>query len=327
MEKLYFIVNPLARNGYSQEVWDKVEGELQTNQIQYAAYFTEYRGHAKEICYELLKRVEDHPLFIIVVGGDGTIHEVINGMSNERQARIGFIPAGSGNDFSRGFGFPNKPLEAFRYVIDSIVKGEGIVDIGNVISSSNENTSFINNLGVGFDALISYEANRSPMKKRLNRYSLGSLVYAYILIKKLFTFKCSSMEVVVDGKAYVFPSVWFITVSNQPYFGGGMMISPTASPTDGILNITVVDNLSKLKLLFVFISVFWGGHTVFNEVKSLTGKRITVRTSVPQLVHVDGEHLGCTPVEIQVKPRAVSVIGNVKAKKGEIKEANEHDFH
>lgn len=93
----------------------------------------------------------------------------------------------------------------------------------------------------------------------------------------------------IDGKTQVFHKVWFVTISNQPYFGGGMKIAPLASPADGELDFTIVHGLSRWKLLLVFLSVFLGKHTAFKEVYSGTGERITIRSDQDVPIHADGE--------------------------------------
>src|SRR5574342_31266 len=105
------------------------------------------------------------------------------------------------------------------------------------------------------------------MKALLNKLSLGRIVYVYFLLKKLFTYKTSTIDLSIDGKKHIFEQTWFVTVSNQPYYGGGVEIAPAAEPDDGLLNIAVVHQLSRLKLLLVFISVFWGRHIHFKEGK------------------------------------------------------------
>ena len=112
-------------------------------------------------------------------------------------------------------------------------------------------------MGAGFDASIAVKASRSPVKKWLNYLGLGQSIYAFYLIVEIFTYKPGAVEIIVDGTRKTYEKTWFITVSNQPYYGGGMQISPSAHPQDGQLHMIVVHHLSRIKLLFVFLSVFW----------------------------------------------------------------------
>jgi diacylglycerol kinase (ATP) len=300
MEKIFFIVNPKAKNGYSLKIWKKVESQLIKKNIPYAAFFSEYQGHAKELSEQAAAKMGDKGGVLVAVGGDGTLHEVINGAAHYANVKIGFIPGGSGNDFSRGFHIPRKPIDALDDLLKQTKRKPKMIDLGKIVSEAKKTIYFVNNMGVGFDAVISHEANQSRMKKFLNRFSLGSVVYAFLLIKKMFTYRCQQIEAVIDGCKHCFDDVWFVTVSNQPYYGGGMKIAPGASPVDGKLNITVVHGLPKWKLLFLFGTVFRGTHIHLKEVKILSGKTISLSSSQPLLVHADGEVIGYTPIQIEV---------------------------
>jgi diacylglycerol kinase family enzyme len=187
---------------------------------------------------------------------------------------------------------------------------------------------FINNMGAGFDATISYEVNHSGMKAILNKLSLGRLVYVYFLIKKIFTYKTSTIDLSIDGEKHIFEQTWFVTVSNQPYYGGGMKIAPVAEPDDGLFDITVVHQLSRWKLLLVFISVFWGKHIHFKEVKTYTGRDVSIDSPTALFVHADGEHIGITPLNINLQASAIEVLTRRKRlEELEMKERDSNDAY
>lgn len=309
MREMYFIVNLQAKNGRCRKVWKQVEQQLTERQIPFHVYFTEYSGHAIELTRRIATNDPSETKIIVAVGGDGTLHEVVNGTAGLSNITIGFIPGGSGNDFSRGFGIPQNPKKALEFILQE--NSKAIVDTGESYGQ-NKDHYFINNLGVGFDALISKEANQSKLKAKLNLLSLGSLAYAFIVIKRLFTYECTDMYITVDGKELKFEQVWFVTIANQVYFGGGMRIAPNASATDGLLDIIIVHNLSRWKLLFVFISVFWGGHTGFQEVYMGKGKKVSIKSDTPVFVHADGEIIGKTPIYVQVASHSHSIFAGKK---------------
>ncbi len=275
--------------------------------ITYQATFTEYPGHAKRLAAEIAAS-NDEEKVMIAVGGDGTMHEVMNGMINYKNIILGFVPGGSGNDFSRGFHIPSDPIEALQVMLQLMKSDAPFIDAGKVTIGDSTEHYFINNMGAGFDALVSHEVNQSRMKGILNKLSMGRLVYVYFLLKKLFTYKCTSIELSIEGKKHIFDNTWFVTVSNQPYYGGGMKIAPNALPDDGLFEITVVHNLSKIKLLLVFISVFWGKHVHFKEVKTFQGSTVTIQSESPVFIHADGEMIGYTPLNMQVHSRALQVL-------------------
>lgn len=210
---------------------------------------------------------------------------MVNGAALYENVYIGAISAGSGNDFKRGFAtFENaKQIEQFFTFIDATSHDYGIAQFNG------QSKFFVNNFGVGFDALVAITANESKLKNSLNRFKLGKLSYPYFVILALFTFKPFRLTVTQDGQQKVVDNVWFTTISNQPYFGGGMNLSPTSNTSDGELEVTVVSNLSKWKLLFLFGSVFFAKHTKLKEVNQFSCKDITLVLDERMAVHADGE--------------------------------------
>ncbi|MEH7115294.1 diacylglycerol kinase family protein [Neobacillus niacini] len=307
MKQIYFIINPKAGNGHCLNIWKKVETKLMNDQIPYQSFYSEYQGHAIKLAEQIAQQ-NDEQKVIIAVGGDGTISEVMNGFVNYDNITLGFVPGGSGNDFSRGFQIPTNPDESLEVILRLMKKETPVIDIGKVTMKDDSEHYFINNMGAGFDALISYEVNHSSVKAWLNKLSLGRLVYVYFLLKKLFSYKCSTIDISIDGSRHILEQTWFVTVSNQPYYGGGMKIAPEAVPDDGLLDITIVHNLSRVKLLLVFISVFWGKHVHFKEVKTFKGKSVSIQSSSSLYVHADGENIGFTPLDIHVKTKTMKVL-------------------
>ncbi|WAA11759.1 diacylglycerol/lipid kinase family protein [Fervidibacillus halotolerans] len=304
---LHFIINPAAKNGKSLKIWKRIEQKLIERKIRYRSYFTQKRGDGKKLARKIVKGRESFS-YIIAVGGDGTIHEVLNGISPFDRGIVGYIPAGSGNDFSRGYYIPNDPDQALEYVLALIGDEPILVDVGKFQGVGENNGYFINNFGCGFDAKIAVSANESKLKPFLNRFGLGKFVYVYFLIKELFRHRPMTINLDIDERREVFERAWFLTVSNQPYYGGGMKISPGSHPIDGQLEVIVVHGISKLKILMLFMTVFWGKHIYMKEVKILQGKRIRIRTDLPSLLHADGEYAGVGNVDIEIVPRALSLL-------------------
>ncbi|OCS92930.1 diacylglycerol/lipid kinase family protein [Caryophanon latum] len=269
--RIVFIVNEAS--GHGKTAWASLE---RTYCGTYDVYKTKYPHHATEIVQQLAK--EHEPICIVAVGGDGTIHEVVQGAVGQRHLIVAAFRAGSGNDFARSY-------VAFTSVADikawQAHERKSAHDIGVV----NGEHFFMNNAGLGFDAYVVDLANRSKLKKWLNRIHLGKLSYVYFLVKGLLTYRTTTVEV----NEQTYERVWFVTMSNQPYFGGGMKLSPHSKTDDGMLECTIVYQLSRIKLLALFVTVFWGGHTRFREVTQLQGESFTVTTHEPMHCHVDGE--------------------------------------
>ena len=153
-----------------------------------------------------------------------------------------------------------------------------------------------------------YKVNRSRVKKFFNRHHLGKLTYVYYLIKELFHFKPFDVTIHIDGEKKNFSKVWLVTVANHPYIGGGMKLLPQAIPDDGILDCIIVHNISRLKILTLFISVFWGGHVGLKGVTILRGKSIHIEPGRPVYQHADGEYVGNGTIEVNVSRNHLPVL-------------------
>ncbi|MCH7322449.1 diacylglycerol kinase family lipid kinase [Solibacillus sp. MA9] len=282
--RVHFILNPNAGNGRAKKRWLQFNQQLS---FPYELHETQYVGHTFILAQDIAKlATKELPVCIVAIGGDGTVHEVLNGAANVENVYIGAIAAGSGNDFARGYTvFANvQQLEQFVATIETTVHDYGIAQINGAPKL------FVNNFGVGFDALVANTANESQLKKKLNKWSIGKLSYPYFVIYALFTFKPFQLNVKQNGNQQQFQNVWFATVSNQPYFGGGMNISPKSNTSDGKLEVTVVSNLSKWKLLFLFGSVFFAKHTRLKEVYQFETTALELEFSDSVMAHADGEN-------------------------------------
>lgn len=284
--KTTFIVNPTAGNGTSLKRWEKFKEKLD---FTYVVHMTTSPKHATELAKACAQSGESQ--LLIAFGGDGTAHEVIEGVLDCPNCIVGVVGAGSGNDFGRGFPSFHQAEEVNMYVQS---QGETIdMDIGYVVTAQ-QSFTFVNNAGIGFDAYVAYQVNKSPVKKLLNKFNLGKLAYTFFVMKTLFTFKRFTLTVESSNQRQTFEKVWFATISNQPYFGGGMKISPKSNPADGEIEITLVHHLSRIKLLLVFASVFFGKHTSFKEVHQLSSTTFKLTTNESVYRHTDGEYANQT---------------------------------
>lgn len=286
MMDITIIVNPAAGNGKAIKRWKAFKKGLD---FSYNLKITSHPKHATELTKECIKTDDYH--LVIAFGGDGTAHEIIEGVLGCPKCIVGVIGAGSGNDFGRGYHSFKSPKELNHYV-RSFPENKAM-DAG-LLQADESDYFFVNNAGIGFDAYIAFQVNKSSIKKYLNKFGLGKLSYTYYLISSLVTFKRFQLTVETTEQFLSFQNVWFATVSNQPYFGGGMKISPTSNTTDGLIEVTIVHNLSRLKLLLVFVTVFFGKHTKFKEVHQFKAKSYILTTDRKVFRHTDGEFAGQT---------------------------------
>lgn len=314
--KLFFIVNPAAKNGYSLRIWKKIEKRIINEAIEYEVYFTKHAGDGSRQVRNILQNTKEKVL-IIAVGGDGTIHEIINGVYPNKNAIISYIPAGSGNDFARGYRIPRNPKQALEHNLRLLAKNKTItefykVDCGLFQVEDSTQGCFINNLGVGFDAAVAKVVNESKVKRLFNKFGLGKLIYILILIKELFNYQTSRIKLHIDGEEKIFENVWLVTISNQPYFGGGLKITPDAVVNDGRLDVIIVNNISRWKILFLFITVLWGGHKKIKGVNFAKGRKINIESEKQIPIHADGEYKGVDKVSVHVAEKAIAILNDLK---------------
>ena len=282
-----FIVNECAGNGKGKIVWNRLQQQLS---IDYQVALTQYEGHGQEIASQWAQQDQTKKL-IIVVGGDGTVHEVVSGIVHNHLVVVGVVSAGSGNDFARYF-----PTFKHAEQIESYVKSDmldGSMDIGKLQLGAIQQEVFVNNAGVGFDAYVTKSINNSRMKYYFNKIGLGKLSYAAAVVRGLFRFPRFDATVQTNNQILHFQKVWFVATSNQPYFGGGMKISPMSRADDGKVELTVVHNISRVKLLFVFATVFFEKHTKFQEISFLQSDYFEITVHANNVdCHTDGNYIG-----------------------------------
>lgn len=282
-----FIVNANSRSGLGKKIWEKTEKKLQTLEIPYQVFFTTPHRHTENFVRELTADNEEH--ILVIVGGDGTVNEVINGISYPQKVTLGYIPTGSGNDFARGLHLLADPMQA----LESILSGQNIrsVDIGE-LSYKKKSRRFVVSSGFGFDAAICHEVVVSHWKSKLNRLKLGKLVYVIVALRQWFHLKPQEAVITLDGKTTrTFQKCYFIASMNLPYEGGGFMFAPAADPSDGKLNVCVLADLSKWKMLLLLPTALWGKHVRFKGVHTYACDKIHIHSPNPRAIHTDGEPL------------------------------------
>ena len=280
-----FIINPKARSGMGEMVWNMLEPELKKRRITYRAYLTKRRNHAQKIAAAVTADGREH--LLVVLGGDGTVNEVINGISCIDKTVIGYIPIGSSNDFARGLGIAKDPEKALDVVLNP--KKVIPLDVGEMIRAGRARRFAVSS-GIGFDAAVCHEVCVSPWKVFLNRLGLGKLSYAVVALDRLMKDRPVKLEAVLsDGSRKVFEKTYFAAFMNLQYEGGGFRFCPEAKPDDGLLDILVVHDIPVLKILCLLPTAFAGKHVGFKGVTILRCSGAEVQTSRPLPLHMDGE--------------------------------------
>lgn len=283
----YVIVNPAAGKGKAKRVWPEIEKTLKQLNISFTYECTRGFDHARQLAQ---KASAENFKYIMVVGGDGTLFEVINGIDPGR-VTLGMIPVGTGNDFARTAGIPLDWAKACQVLTQG---REMAVDLGKI----NERY-FINLSGTGLDAMSAWEANR------YKKY-FGKLSYVLGLLKQLIFFKPFQIELLGRDVCYSAPA-WLVSVANGRYYGNGMMVAPQALLDDGLLDIVIVEDLPRLEFLKVFPRVYKGTHLNHPKVRVFRERELEIKTERPLPVHCDGEILHLTSLKYSILPKKLRI--------------------
>lgn len=277
---LHLIFNPVAGKGRSLRALGQIERFLSEHGLPYRLLTTEAEGHATALAGNTPPGST-----VVVLGGDGTVHEVVKGILNgdpERLSngrRLGVIPVGSGDDFAFSLGIPRNDLGgALRRLLEPKVT---LVDVGFV-----DGEPFANSTGVGFDAEAAYRVRTSP------KFIRGLAAYLYGTLSALGAFRPVSVRVVVDGaEVYRGPSL-LVSLQNGPRGGGSFMFAPEARNDDGMLDVLVAGEFSRLGAIGILPRVMKGGHLTDPRVHLFRGSEVQLNWEKPQRGHADGEPLG-----------------------------------
>lgn len=302
-----FIINPNSRTGFGKRIWQKLEPILKQRAIQYEAHFTEIHRRGTEIARELTK--EDEKQTLVVLGGDGTLNEVINGIADFSKVTVGYIPTGSGNDFARSLGLPKNPLTALENILAA--KRFEELDIG-ILSYHDQERRFAVSVGTGFDGAVCHQTMKSKFKKALNMLKVGKLIYVGVALSQLCRMRTEKATIILDGsETKQFDATYFVTIMNLQYEGGGFKFCPAARADDGYLDVIVVANLTKLRLLLLLPTAFSGKHVKAKGVHLYRCQQVTIKNTGGMLVHIDGEPL---PLQYETSatlaPNKLRIISN-----------------
>lgn len=301
----FVIVNPNAGKRKGEKDWLTIADLLQKAGIDYTNVFTEHRGHAVDLTR---KYIETGFRKFVVVGGDGTLNEVVNGIFQQSEVppsdiSLGMIPVGTGNDWGRTFGIPAD----YRKAIDVIKRGKLFTqDIGSIhyISSAGEEIVryFVNMAGMGFDALVAKKTNKQKDKGKSNPLSYFSNIFT-----SLFVYKATKVSILLDDQK-VETGVFSMSVGICQYNGGGMMQAPMALPDDGLFDLTIIQPIGKFKIIRNVLKLFDGSFTRLPEVSTFRSSKIIIHSHPAMYLEADGESLGHTPFVYNILPKCLHVI-------------------
>lgn len=296
----FVIINPTSGNGRAKKKWPTIKRLLTQHGFHFKYAFTEYPGHAQLLVNQ---HVKHNILRFISVGGDGTLHGIVNGIMTQTDVpfaniTVGVIPIGTGNDWVKTHQIPRDIERAIQLIKKEQCSQQ---DIGKIefLNSELPPVYFNNLAGIGFDAYVV-----SKVSKHKN---LGAIAYLLAAVIGLFSFKNFNSRVIINSED-ISGKTLMILIGLCKYSGGGMQLTHHPNPFDGLFEVSIVENLSKFEILKHLPKLFNGKIHTVKRVQHLktTSLKIYVESEACLLVEADGELVGAGAIELSLIPKALS---------------------
>jgi YegS/Rv2252/BmrU family lipid kinase len=297
------IVNPAAGGGRAARLAPQALAELRTHGLSVRRSDTRDLEHARELAQEAARAGET----VAVLSGDGAIGAIADALRAVPGAVLGVLPGGRGNDLARVLGV-GELQRACHTIAHGVPRA---IDLGEVVSDSREPsavdgeraTAFIGIASVGFDSDANRIANEAPAW-------LGNLVYAYGALRALLAWHPAHFEIELDppGERHSF-TAYTVGAANSRTYGGGMRAAPDAMLDDGLLEVVVLENVSKIAFLTKILPrVFKGAHVREPCVHVFRAREVTIDADRPFVMYADGDPIGELPLTVRVRPGALRVV-------------------
>jgi YegS/Rv2252/BmrU family lipid kinase len=301
------IVNPNAGKKRGEKDWPEISALLKEAGFEFVHEFTAHRNHAAALAESYIRQGFQK---IIVVGGDGTMNEVINGIFSQDKfattdIMVGMIMVGTGNDWGRMYNLKEK----YRKAVKTIKKQRQFIQDAGLVTYQDSNGEakryFINSAGMGYDALVVKMTNRAK-----DEGGGGPLSYLVNLMKGLFKYHHAYLDIQVDGTSVYNGRVFSISVGICKYSGGGMMQLPFADPDDGLLDVTIFKKVTKMTVIRHIKKLYSGKFTHLTFVQTHQGNTVSIISTVDDqpFLETDGESLGQSPFSFRLVPKSIRVI-------------------
>ena len=291
-----FLVNPASDNGATGRRWPEIANRAAAAGLTGEALLSERPGQLTELAR---RAADEGGELLVVVGGDGTVNEVVNGLAGREGPELAVIPRGTGRDFVRTYGIPHKLDDALRTVRDGRARE---IDVGRARFRSWQGEPaewyFANIASAGMSGAIAKRANETS--KALG----GKVSYFWATFAVFSRWRTSELTVTVGAETRR-ARMHDVVVANGRYFGGGMMICPEAEPDDGVFDVLLIGNLTKRDLLLTLPKTYRGKHLPHPKAELLRGPTVEIEAPEPLLVELDGEQPGTTPAQFEIIPRAL----------------------
>lgn len=304
-DRWFVIVNPVAGSGRGLIDFPQISRLLRNDDIRHDAVFTEHKHHATELTVTAANQGYRR---IIVIGGDGTLNEVVNGLFIQKAVEpceilLAVIAVGTGNDWVRTFGIPQHYSEAIRAIRE---ERSFLQDVGTVTYTESHYTQtryMANVAGLGFDAHVISTFNHLKMKG----YK-GGWMYLYSILKSYFRYKSSGARIWVDDEVVFNDLMFSLAIGICKYNGGGVQQLPNALADDGLLDLTIIRPVHWWHIVFRLKKLFNGDIYQIGHVIHAQGRKVRIEAAPSIQLETDGELMGGTPVEVNIRQRAIRVV-------------------
>ncbi|MDG1697698.1 MAG: diacylglycerol kinase family lipid kinase [Polaribacter sp.] len=295
----FIIANPIAGNHNFSKQWKKIKQLLNNKNILFSAAFSNYSKHEIELVQNAIQKGFRN---IISIGGDGTLHHVVNGIMLQRYVKtsditIGVIPLGTGNDWIKTYEIPNNIEKAIEIICDKKII---IQDIG-IIETINKKKYYFNNLaGLGYDGYIVY-------KLRKLKY-LGSIAYLLSGLSGLLFYKKNILKINFNNKT-IETNCLMTLVGICKFSGGGMQLTKDVNTSDGFFDITIAKNLNLIELIFKIHKLYNGEIIDHKNIETYKTKEISIipKENKP-FIQADGELIGTGQIKVKIIEKAIKFV-------------------
>ena len=286
-----FIINPISGTRNKDSWPEIIRQTIDPSRFDIRIFFTERAGHASELAQW---QVQKGVLYIVAVGGDGTVNEVAKSL-RDTSAAMGIVPCGSGNGLARHLRIPLKLTEALKLINDASVVS---IDYGLV-----NDMPFFCTFGTGFDAHISHVFAKSEKR--------GFWTYLIHIVKEFFTYRSAKYKLKVDGNVLKTKAM-VLTIANSSQYGNNGYISPHADITDGKLDVCIVRPFSKFRAGFLGIRLLRKTIDKSSYYHTIRGKKITIKRKHKGEVHLDGDpFMMGKKLKVKIVPKGLKVLVNM----------------
>jgi diacylglycerol kinase (ATP) len=290
-----FLVNPASAGGSTGRRWPEIARRAAELGLEGDALLSEGPHHLTQLAREAS---EGGAELLVAVGGDGTVHEVVNGLVTASDVELAVIPRGTGADFIRTFAIPTKLEDALRVAREGETRA---IDLGRARyrawSGAEGQSLFANVASAGMSGAIAKRVNESQ-----RRFAKASYFTATLSV--FVRWHNTEVRVGVDGETRR-GLMHDVIVANCRYLGAGMKICPEAEPDDGLFDVLLIGDITKTDLVLTLPKIYRGTHLPHPKAELLRGSSVTIDADVPLPVELDGEQPGTTPVSFEIVPRAV----------------------